>query len=127
MKPFFNLLSLSIAVVIAGCDNPGGRETGVLPDNTNINARDADGDTATPIDQSNDQADIDLVAKIRERVVDAPEMSVQGQNVKIITNNGNVILRGPVASDKEKQAIEQIAVAVAGSGKVTNNLEVDQN
>jgi osmotically-inducible protein OsmY len=111
-----------------GCsDNDNKTDKTADPDNTKVNQRDAEGNTATAFDQSNDQADIDLVAKIRERVVDVDDMSVKGQNVKIITNNGNVILRGPVASAAEKEAIEKIATDAAGAGKVTSNLEVDED
>lgn len=93
MKRRFTLLSLPIALATIGCDNNNDTGTRVEPDNTQVNERDADGNTATPFDQSNDQADIDLAAKIREQVVDVDDMSVKGQNVKIITNAGKVILR----------------------------------
>lgn len=125
MKTLLILLSFPLAAIAIGCDNRDVTDTPVEPDNTGINDRDADGTTLTPLDQSNDQADLDLVAKIREQVVAADNMSVKGQNIKIITNGGNVALRGPVASETEKQNIEKIAVDAAGTGKVTNDLEVD--
>jgi osmotically-inducible protein OsmY len=52
-------------------------------------------------------------------------MSVNAQNVKIMTQDGKVTLRGPVKSDDEKKKIEDIALAVAGVGKVDNQLEVE--
>lgn len=132
MKRLFTLLSLPIAMLAIGCDDkPDNRNTSnvtpthVEPDNTEVNKRDADGHTATAFDQSNDKADIELVAKIRKQVVDVDKMSVKGQNVKIITNAGKVILRGPVDTAAEKDSIGKIAVDAAGAGNVTNNLEVE--
>lgn len=128
MKRLFSLFSIPIALLTIGCDNTGNNTSNrVEPDNTSVNQRDASGDTATVFDQSNDQADIDLVAKIRKQVVDADKMSLKGQNVKIITNSGKVLLRGPVESSAEKTAIEKIAVDAAGAGNVTNNLEIDHD
>jgi osmotically-inducible protein OsmY len=52
-------------------------------------------------------------------------MSVNAQNVKIITQDGKVTLRGPVKSPEEKQKIESIASSVAGTDKVDSQLEVE--
>jgi hyperosmotically inducible periplasmic protein len=116
-------------------DTPGPIDTSADPsaadmtprDNTGVNERDAGGSTVTPFDQSNDQADIDLVAAIRSRVVDIDNLSVQGRNVKIITNRGRVVLRGPVASVEEREAIASIAQDLAGPTMVNNQLEVNRN
>ena len=96
------------------------------PDNTGINRRDADSElTKTPIDQGKSSTDIETTAAIRKRVTDT-EISVNGQNVKIITKDGKVILRGPVETEDEKQMIERIALEIAGEGKVVNQLEVER-
>ena len=47
------------------------------------------------------------------------------QNVKIITQDGKVTLRGPVRTEQEKQSVEDIAKGVAGSDNVDSQLEVD--
>jgi osmotically-inducible protein OsmY len=99
--------------------------TAVDRDNTGVNERDRDDATKTPIDQNENQTDIDITANIRKRVVDT-EMSVNAQNVKIITQDGRVTLRGPVKSAAEKQQIEAIATSVAGADKVDSQLEVEQ-
>jgi hypothetical protein len=97
------------------------------PDNTGINRRDADTDlTKTPGDQGQNQSDIDTTAAIRKRVVDM-DLSTNAENAKIITENGNVTLRGAVESDEEKQTLERIAREIAGEGKVTNELQVDKD
>lgn len=91
--------------------------------NTAMNARDRDPGEKTPLDQNENQKDIDITASIRKRVV-AEDLSVEAQNVKIITQDGKVTLRGPVATDEEKQKIEDIARDVAGADMVDNMLEV---
>jgi hyperosmotically inducible protein len=90
-------------------------------DNTARNDR-----TATPTaDQAGQSdADRDLTQKIRKAVVDDGSLSTNAHNCKIVVENGAVTLVGPVASDAERQKLEQIAVANAGDRKVVNQLEV---
>lgn len=92
-------------------------------DNTAINERDRESTARTPIDQNENQKDIDVTASIRKRVMDT-KLSTNAHNSKIITQNGKVTLRGPVASEDEKKTIESIAVEVAGDGNVDNQLEI---
>jgi len=95
-------------------------------DNTGVNKRDADRDlTKTPIDQNENKKDVNITAEIRKRVTDT-KASINAQNVKIITQDGKVTLRGPVKTDNEKQMIERIALDVAGAGNVDNQLEVEK-
>jgi len=96
----------------------------LAPTNTGVNVRDRDSTAKTSIDQNENQADINITANIRKRVVDT-KMSVNAQNVKIITQNGKVTLRGPVQTEDEKQKIEEFATTVAGSGNVDSHLEVN--
>lgn len=96
---------------------------GTNADNSGKNARDASGETLTPIDQSNDPADIKLAAEIRKMVVADDSLSVLGKNVKIITVDGVVTLRGPVETKKEKVLIEKHA-KMAGAKSITNQLEI---
>ncbi|MGL4513080.1 MAG: BON domain-containing protein [Lacipirellulaceae bacterium] len=96
----------------------------VAADNTGVNTRDRDGIAKTPFDQSNASGDIAVTADIRKQIV-ATSMSVSAHNVKIITQNGKVTLRGPVATDGEKVNVERIAGTVAGEGNVTSEIEVD--
>ena len=99
---------------------------GTRPDNTAINQRDAADLTKakTPIDQDEDQADLNITAKIRQRVVAEKDFSINAQNVKIMTQDGMVTLRGPVNSKAEVDKIGEFAKDVAGAGKVDNQLEV---
>ncbi len=92
-------------------------------DNSAVNVRDRDSASKTPFDQNENQQDINITANIRKRLVDT-KISTNAQNVKVITQSGMVTLRGPVESAEEKKRVEEIANAVAGIGKVVNQLEV---
>ena len=93
-------------------------------DNTGKNVRDRDGKTLTPMDQSENKADLTVTQNIRKAVVDDDGLSTTAKNVKIITANGVVTLRGPVKSAAEKASIEEKARKVAPEAKVQNQLEV---
>lgn len=93
-------------------------------DNTAINERDASGVTATPIDQDENQADVNKTAEIRQRITAQEGLSINAQNAKVMTSGGKVTLRGPVESAAERDTIDTIAREVAGEGNVDNQLEV---
>jgi hypothetical protein len=92
-------------------------------DNTAVNQRDRNDATITPLDQSENKQDLTITAEIRRQVVDS-KLSLNAHNVKIITQGGNVTLRGPVKNEEEKKRIEEIASGVAGVEQVDNELEV---
>ena len=92
--------------------------------NTRMNNRDRVADTTKPTDQSNDKADIRLAAAVRRAIENDKSLSTSAHNVKLIANGGVVTLRGPVASDAEKQKVAQIVGAVDGVKSVDNNLDV---
>jgi hyperosmotically inducible periplasmic protein len=94
--------------------------------NTGINVRDRDGAAKTSFDQNENNGDIAITADIRKQIV-ATEMSTNAHNVKIMTQNGKVTLRGPVTTAEEKQQVENIALGVAGAGNLDSQLEVDRN
>ena len=100
-----------------------GEAAASAPDNTGRNVRDR-GDTKTSGDQSESKADLTITQKIRQEVVADDSLSTSAHNVKIITANGAVTLRGPVKSDDERKKIGAMAEQVAGAGKVQNYLEV---
>lgn len=95
------------------------------PDNTARNARDADGRTLTPEDQSNQPRDLEIARSIRESVTSNDALATNAQNVKIITQDAVVTLRGPVKSDQEKMIILAIAQQTPGVARVDDQLEVD--
>jgi hyperosmotically inducible protein len=93
-------------------------------DNTKKNQRDRSGETKTSGDQSNSSEDVKITAAIRRAVVGDHSLSMTAKNVKIITANGMVTLRGPVKSDAEKAKIVELARSAAGNAKINNQLEV---
>jgi hyperosmotically inducible periplasmic protein len=94
------------------------------PDNAERNVRDRNDSTLTPLDQGHSQADRDITAQIRKEIVAEKNMSMNAQNVKVITVDGRVTLRGPVNTDEEKRLIGEIADRIAHTGNVNNQLEV---
>jgi hyperosmotically inducible periplasmic protein len=96
------------------------------PDNSGRNVRDQGDNTLTPTAQSNDPADVELTRKIRRGITADDSMSVQAQNIKIITQSGVVTLRGPVKTAQEKTTIEALAKG-AGATRIANELEIDRD
>lgn len=124
MRILFALMLLTLFVNTGCQDDKAGP---VKPDNTAVNERDRDGrdgPNLTPIDQNENEQDVKITADIRQKLVGAETLSVNGRNVKVITQNGVVTLRGPVGSATERDTIETIARQVAGPQNVRNELEV---
>jgi len=96
-------------------------------DNTAKNVRDRDDRTVTPLDQGNNAADIDTTARIRKEVLADKTISINGRNVKIITSNGRVTLRGVVNSEEERKRIADIARTLSSSERVDDQIEVKVN
>jgi hypothetical protein len=94
------------------------------PEHTRHNVRDRGDQTLTPFDQGNSKADVTTTAQIRKEIIATSHMSVNAKNVKVITADGKVTLRGPVDSAEEKRLIGDIANRVARAGNVDNQLEV---
>lgn len=95
----------------------------VKPNNTEVNKRDRDERALTPMDQSNSKADIDITQAIRRGIMNQ-DLSTNAKNIKVITQAGQVTLRGPVNSQAELQKIVQLAKAVPGIKTLNNQLEV---
>ena len=68
--------------------------------------------------------DRELARKIRVALHDDKSLSTYAHNIKIISRDGRVTLKGPVRSEEEKTAIETKATEIAGTGNVTNELEI---
>lgn len=93
-------------------------------DKSSLNQRDRNPVTLTPLDQGSSKNDLEITTRIRKSILANEEMSVNAQNVKIITANGKVTLRGPVSTAEEKRLVGDIAVQSAGLENVDNQLEV---
>jgi hyperosmotically inducible protein len=96
----------------------------VAPDNSGVNLRDRASGTMTADQQSNSKSDVELTREIRKAVVKDSSLSMLAHNVKIVSVNGSVTLRGPVKTEEEKTVIARKAKAIAGADKVVNQLEV---
>jgi hyperosmotically inducible periplasmic protein len=94
------------------------------PDNSAVNVRDRAPGAMTAGQQSNAKSDVEIAREIRRAVVKDRSLSMLAHNVKIVSANGSVTLRGPVKTEEEKTAIASKAQAIAGAGKVDDQLEV---
>lgn len=95
-------------------------------DNTGINVRDRDMRTVTPMDQSETEADRMLTQRIRAAIIEDKNLSTDAKNIKVITINGVVTLRGPVLNEAEKANIAGKVKSVIGIKNVDNQLESKQ-
>jgi hyperosmotically inducible periplasmic protein len=91
------------------------------PDNTKTNKDQA---PPTADQQKMNPADRAISQKIRKSIHDDANLSTYAHNIKIITQDGKVTLRGPVRSEDEKSALQAKAEAVAGAENVTNKLTI---
>jgi hyperosmotically inducible periplasmic protein len=94
------------------------------PDNTTTNERDRSGETKTSGDQSNSSADLKITQAIRQALMKDRELSTTAKNIKVITANGQVTLRGPVKTAQEKAKVDQIARSAAGGAQIDDQLDV---
>ena len=94
------------------------------PDNAATNERDRSGETKTSGDQSNSSADLKITQAIRRALMKDSELSTTAKNIQIITDNGQVTLRGPVKNGQEKAKIDQLARSAAGGAKIVDQLDV---
>ncbi len=111
------LSALSLAALAA--DNEKAK-----PDNTATNERDRSGETKTSGDQSNNSADLRITQAIRRALMKDRELSTTAKNIKVVTANGQVTLRGPVKTVQEKAKVDQIARLAAGGAQIDDQLEV---
>jgi osmotically-inducible protein OsmY len=93
-------------------------------DNTKANTRDRAKDAVTADQQKENSSDRDLTRKIRQSLMKDKGLSSYAHNVKVIAQDGQVTLKGPVRSDEESRSVEAKATEVAGAGHVTNQMSV---
>lgn len=93
-------------------------------ENTAINKRDRSSDEMTAEQQGGSKEDRELTRQIRQAVVKEESLSTNAHNLKIITVNGIVTLKGPVNSAQEKEAVEKLAAGIAGQGQVKSEIDI---
>jgi len=114
--------SAVLAVVCSVSASPSMAQTGkpTSPDNSGMNAD----HNKTADDQTNSSTDRLTTAKVRKAIIADKELSSYAHNIKIITMNGKVTLKGPVKSEEEKQRISSDLASVLPAENVTNQLTV---
>jgi hyperosmotically inducible protein len=124
LKNFASIFVVS-AFLLCAAGTVRAEDAPPLPrDNSGVNVRDRNDAAVTAGQQSNMKSDVELTRRIRRAVVKDSSLSVMAHNVKIVSANGNVTLRGPVKTEAEKDAIASKAQAIAGADRVNNELEV---
>ena len=127
MKHSKVILTMLFAIACVAGNGQSTDASGTKPDNTKVNKRDRKAGEATADQQTENATDRDLTKKIRSSITADKSLSTYAHNVKIISQNGTVTLKGPVKSDDEKKAVMAKAVAVVGSSdKVTDQISIKQ-
>ena len=104
---------------------PADQRSQTAPDNTAKNERDRSKSEPTADQQKDNKSDIELARQIRQAVVKDKSLSTYAHNIKIVAQNGQVTLKGPVKSAEEKQTIEAKAAEVAGGAdRIKSEIEV---
>ena len=112
------------SVAFGRAQEPANQQAAPAVDNTKMNQRDQNKNEPTADQQKETRTDRDITQQIRQSIMNDKSLSTYAHNVKIITQDGQVTLKGPVRSESEKQTIETKATEVAGANKVTNDLNV---
>ena len=95
------------------------------PDNTKMNQGDGSKSAVTADQQKMNASDRQLTQKIRKSVMAEKSLSTYAHNVKIISQNGKVTLKGPVRSEEEKTLVaSKAADAAGGAANVDNQLTI---
>jgi hyperosmotically inducible periplasmic protein len=120
-RSMWTLLLLSS---LLGVGSLSAQQSAAPADNTTVNQRDRNPNEPTADQQKNTPSDRDITKQIRQAIVKDKSLSTYAHNVKVITQNGQVTLKGPVRSDEEKRAIEAKATEIVGENKVTSELDI---
>ena len=84
------------------------------PDNTKVNQRDRDSSEPTAGGQKMNATDRDLTTNIRKSIMADKSLSSYAHNIKVISQNGTVTIKGPVRSEDERKSLMAKATAVCG-------------
>lgn len=93
-------------------------------DNSKVNTRDRNASASTADQQKENRSDRETTQQIRRAIMKDKSLSTYAHNVKVISENGMVTLKGPVRSEEEKKAVESKAAEVAGQDKVQSEIQV---
>jgi hyperosmotically inducible periplasmic protein len=93
-------------------------------DNTEVNQRDSYSNELTADNQNSDSSDIEITRRIRREITKEDRLSFYAHNIKVITVNGKVTLKGPVRSMREQKRILKSAHLVVGTKNVKNEMSI---
>lgn len=69
-------------------------------------------------------ADRALADRVRQALAADAALNIVSKNVRVSANNGQITLKGKVASEEAKTSVGTAATGIAGAGKVTNKLKI---
>lgn len=121
------LLLLVIAPLIFGCEQRDRRDERRDVDNTGRNVRDRETGALTPGMQNENEMDLRLTQEVRRAIVSDDSLSPNAKNIKIITRNSVVTLRGVLDNQDEKRAIASKIREIRGVRHVEDLTEVKNN
>jgi hyperosmotically inducible periplasmic protein len=110
-------LSLTIPGLFA--QNPPAK-----PDNSSVNQQDRQSGATTADSQKDNRNDRTLTQQVRKALVKDKSLSSYAHNVKVVSQNGVVTLKGPVRSEDEKRTVEAKAAEIAGRDNVRSEISV---
>ena len=119
-----NKIKLLMVFIVSALFFVPGLSAAQRTDNTEINKRDRSPQEITADQQSQTKMDREITQQIRQAVVDDKSLSTYAHNVKIITVDGLVTLKGPVRSGDEKRIIEEKAGQIVGKDKIKSEIEI---
>lgn len=124
-----NIRHMVRVAVVMGCVSLSGLSVAQAqqppaPDNSKVNARDRRPSQVTADQQKNNKTDLEITRQIRKALVADKSLSTYAHNIKIVTRDGKVTLKGPVRSEDEKQIVEAKAAEIAGATNITNQVSV---
>jgi len=123
MSRFFSMMAVCI-LLFAASVSAQTTKSQTPADNTKVNQRDRNDANPTPGQQKENSSDLEITRKIRRSITEDKGLSTYAKNIKIITQDGRVTLRGPVRSEVERKSVEAKANEVAGAGHVKSEIQV---
>jgi osmotically-inducible protein OsmY len=116
---------LMAGILIAGTATfAAAQDNATKSDNTRTNQADRGNGDPTADQQKNNKSDRETTRQIRKALMADKALSTYAHNVKVISQNGTVTLKGPVRSEDEKKTVEAKAAEVAGASNVKDELTV---
>jgi hyperosmotically inducible periplasmic protein len=124
LRKSLSLAGASLLICGALMASPIQQEQQAASDNSKSNQGDANAGAVTSDQQKMNPADRNITKQIRSAIFKDKSLSTYAHNIKIITQDGKVTLKGPVRSDDEKANVEAKAATVVGASNVTSEIQV---